>query len=952
MFNLRTLQIPSRMTRFAFTVVLVSACGHGESEFYTSDRVVEDLSGVVYASPRGSGLACTEVDPCTLQHISVHARKTAPIEIRLNPGVYTVHSPKMPSAYGTRFRGFKAGLIIRKNPNTVGSVIFDGSIQNLSWTKYNTGSTDKHTFRTPTGSINHELVGWFQDDHKTWHKLPTYQRRRDLLSDAGHHRRGTPASSIQEVKPLYAGPGVWWDSININASGANPRLGLPSDCVKDSKGLNRGMGNGCGERAYVRLSMPLAKNLHGKDFGHLLSCARENNCDPEKNNPPLRLAYAHTVGGCGGGNNRFYGLHIADSSNVVVRDIDFRFLEVATRLVDTDNVRFDNVRFLVSRTAISGKRNKNVLINNITADAAMPPWVAWTDIKGNAARPTVSEFNRVFSERRGERNVRYCKPDGKSTLLDFFNGKSGPGASCSFWSDNIEVRNSRMLRSMDSMGSMFCASNIRIHHNFIQNRDDAVQLSQRSKYLEFHHNLVDGTAVSYGNADGLEKPADTGRKFIYGNVIVPPKTLWTRRDPSQQVAASYSGWRSGNALGSHSTPRPGRGDPWKIYGNTMVVDNRDVGVKLWKQVDAATGADHEVYNNIIVQKDGTAAFESGFDVRAKEQKYSHNVYWRPGHSTEPMWRKTTTVDVSKQPIASHQFSLVEFQSLGAGWESVGTVWQDPGFRSSPPDTDPRSRDYRPIKGIGRGKNLTTWKWPGIDGRTWRGACSGSPSNVNCRLVGARSKRTSAARVAFWGFDKEDLTDNWQANNGASLGGTFVKGRFGSALSFLASESSYRRGFVVPDAERLDVGEKPFTIMSWIKVDDRGKYAIAGRGYGISNNSWSLRVYDGLPRGEFIDTRGKRVVVQSKQALSKNKWAHVAMTVDRSSASGLKLYINGTETEYARRGDPRGLGAVGGAGDFGVGRLGTTTTSQTLVGSLDHVKLFMRVLTPDEIQHED
>ena len=895
------------------------------------------LTGVLYAAPNGQGSECRASAPCTIQFIANNAPKNRPLRIRLGAGVYHMHDPSMPSRYGVHFRGFKAGLDIRKRHDAIGPVIFDGSVQGIEWHLYNR-QTQAFRSRTP---ISHELVGWFRDDFGSWHKLPTYQRSTDLLSRVGHHRVGTPANSVSEVRPLYAGPGVWWDSINIGNAN-NPRLGDRARCQEQRARVGTTLRSACTERAYVRLQMPDPLDLHGKDYRQLLSCARNHSCRPNEQNPPVRVAYAETVGGCGSGNDSYVAMYIEESSSVVVRDIDFRFFEVAMRLANTRDVRVSNATFLVSRTAIGGVGNRDVVIDDITADAAMPPWVAWTDIKGSAARPAVTEYNRVFSERFRERRVRFCKPDAKSTLLDMFNGTREAGVStCRTWATDIEAKNSRLLRSLDSMGSLLCSKRVRIHHNFLQNRDDAVQLSQRSSRLEFHHNLVDGTAVSHGSPDGLDRSGDTGTRYIYRNLVVTPQTLWTRRDPQGQVRRSYGGWRSGNALGSHAKPVLGHGDPWKIYNNTFVVDGRAVGTKLWNQIDAANGRRHAVYNNIIVQNDPNAPFESNFNSAATAQVYTHNTYWRPLSTGAALWSKTKL-----GRAVADQSTLAEFHSV-TGWERHSS-WQDPLFRYSGTSTDLRSADFRPLHPLRGVRDLSRSGWPGTGKFTWRGACSSTLTNINCRDIGARRGRTTGARAGFWSFDGH-AQDVWKRSNGLALGGTYAQGKRGQALVFSASMPASQRGVRVDSGGRLDVGAQPFTIMAWIHVPRTGRYVVAGQGYGVFAQSWNLKVRDGFVRGTFVDRSGRRVIVESKSRIGTG-WTHVAMTIDRSSPIGLRLYIGAQETEYAVRHDPTGLGIVGGGGTFGIGRLGDSSV-QSLVGRIDHVKLHLRVLTRAEVAAE-
>jgi hypothetical protein len=116
-----------------------------------------------------------------------------------------------------------------------------------------------------------------------------------------------------------------------------------------------------------------------------------------------------------------------------------------------------------------------------------------------------------------------------------------------------------------------------------------------------------------------------------------------------------------------------------------------------------------------------------------------------------------------------------------------------------------------------------------------------------------------------------------------------------------------------------------------KLSDRGGYPLAGRFFRVAffQKKWSFNVLDSA-------------TMQGPQA-QHNKWDHLAFTWDRNECH---FYVNGKE--YTLHGVPLKLYLPVWNGIFHIGTLGRGR--RTFGGKISNVKLYSRVLTPEEINN--
>ncbi|MGH9372253.1 MAG: DUF1553 domain-containing protein [Vicinamibacterales bacterium] len=176
--------------------------------------------------------------------------------------------------------------------------------------------------------------------------------------------------------------------------------------------------------------------------------------------------------------------------------------------------------------------------------------------------------------------------------------------------------------------------------------------------------------------------------------------------------------------------------------------------------------------------------------------------------------------------------------------------------------------------------------------------------------------------------------------------TFEPGQVGRAASFDGdTEVAFGKAAEFDRAERFSVavwlrgrGKQPASIFTKQETEE-------GRGFEwhfddlaiVGIQRWAARLNITL-RG---DTPASRIHIRTRERLNQTEWYHVAMVYDGSGkAAGLDLYLHGKpmKTEVVR--------------DRLAGSIGTQAPLRVVppfVGQIDDLRLYTRVLTPEEIE---
>lgn len=209
-------------------------------------------------------------------------------------------------------------------------------------------------------------------------------------------------------------------------------------------------------------------------------------------------------------------------------------------------------------------------------------------------------------------------------------------------------------------------------------------------------------------------------------------------------------------------------------------------------------------------------------------------------------------------------------------------------------------------------------------------------------------------VAWLPFDESNGTTTVNRrkliNPGTLLNGpVFGTGKVSNGLTFDGQNDSVQ----VQNYPEINFGDGNFSIDAWIQiqpnassgvkviVDKRAGTDGMGVGYMFFVIDGRLALQLNTPTQGFynyFDTTSPTVAT--------GRWHHVAVTVQRTDASGIKFYIDGTQ--LPRMFDPRlRQGNLNNTSTLKVGR---EVSGNFFTGKIDEVELFNRVLTREEVNN--
>ncbi len=201
-------------------------------------------------------------------------------------------------------------------------------------------------------------------------------------------------------------------------------------------------------------------------------------------------------------------------------------------------------------------------------------------------------------------------------------------------------------------------------------------------------------------------------------------------------------------------------------------------------------------------------------------------------------------------------------------------------------------------------------------------------------------------VAWFPFDEPSGSTAYDiawGNNGVYSGAATTAGMVQAARSFDGINDYVR----VPNAAQLNFGTSNFSIDLWMRTTDSGGgVSVMVEKRSNPTRGYSLYLYNGQPGFQLADGAGF-FNWNTTTNVADGAWHHIAVTVDRSSTTGVKFYIDGAfvqaydPTPYSgntTNASPLWIGvrepALGGGGYF--------------EGDLDEIELFSQVLTPQAI----
>lgn len=207
-------------------------------------------------------------------------------------------------------------------------------------------------------------------------------------------------------------------------------------------------------------------------------------------------------------------------------------------------------------------------------------------------------------------------------------------------------------------------------------------------------------------------------------------------------------------------------------------------------------------------------------------------------------------------------------------------------------------------------------------------------------------------IAYWKFDA-NANDSVGSLNGTVSGATLAAGVISNGYSFANTTDR----ITVTDSSLLTFGngttDSPFSVSLWVKPTNFSalKYLFAKRASGTPTEYQAfISATTGQVNLSLLNSGATAsIAIRSGLTLTSGAWNHVVFTYSgNSNYSGLKVYINGilsTGDTDAGGGSYSAMSNT--ATDFTFATF-ATATSNTLVGMLDEIGIWGKVLSQTDV----
>jgi len=207
---------------------------------------------------------------------------------------------------------------------------------------------------------------------------------------------------------------------------------------------------------------------------------------------------------------------------------------------------------------------------------------------------------------------------------------------------------------------------------------------------------------------------------------------------------------------------------------------------------------------------------------------------------------------------------------------------------------------------------------------------------------------NAGLVGHYKLD-QDATDSSGNNNHGTLGGDpqWTAGKIGGALAFDGDD------YVdLGNPSQLDFGTASWSVSAWVKMpattDNRNIFAKGGDNTGGIRYMLNVSETDDHKACLTLDDNATKVQSTSSATVDDDQWHHIVGIRDGSS---LRLYVDGFQDGVpAALSDGYDLSGTSQANAYiGTGwRYDTSVLHKFLIGVIDDVRIYGRVLTEEEI----
>ncbi len=209
-------------------------------------------------------------------------------------------------------------------------------------------------------------------------------------------------------------------------------------------------------------------------------------------------------------------------------------------------------------------------------------------------------------------------------------------------------------------------------------------------------------------------------------------------------------------------------------------------------------------------------------------------------------------------------------------------------------------------------------------------CATPPRKMTAWFPLDETSGTTALEIA-WG------------NNGAYNGTTSIAGKVANARRF-NGQSDYVK---VPNASQINFGNSDFSVDAWVRTIDTNGVKVILDKRSAATIGYSFFLYQGRPGLQLADAGGYANFIPLG-SIANGQWRHLAVTVNRASATGITFYVDGAAVATynplpypgtVTNSNPLWIGVreplQGGGGNF--------------LGDLDEIELFNRELSAQDVQ---
>jgi len=202
-------------------------------------------------------------------------------------------------------------------------------------------------------------------------------------------------------------------------------------------------------------------------------------------------------------------------------------------------------------------------------------------------------------------------------------------------------------------------------------------------------------------------------------------------------------------------------------------------------------------------------------------------------------------------------------------------------------------------------------------------------------------------IGNWKFEDNCDDSSGQGHDGSRIGGSFEEGKVGNCI-YLDGSGYVNMGN--PAGEKLDLGISNFSFSLWIAIPPIGIVVSTGLVGKRQKTSPYLGYSMGIhPDGHIWTQMGGSpggVQLDSTRLIDNNQWHHIVWVVNRSNKS--TIYIDNQKDGEVDASPVKSI-SLNNSANFYVGRFYNEDPTANLIGYIDEVALYNRILSETDIE---